>query len=77
MSINTAIAIAVDGDKIEITPPPVAGQPVALAVAGATIPPIGTFPIAGGAHRDAHPDPDHHHRQGLNRVLDPDEPERA
>ncbi len=49
VSINTAIAIAIDGDKIEITPPPVAGQPVALAVAGATIPPIGTFPIAGGA----------------------------
>ena len=49
ISLNTAIAILVDGDKLQITPPKTSG-PVALSVVGAPdIPPVGTFPLPGGA----------------------------
>ena len=48
ISMNTAIAILVDGDKLEFAPPATSGDPVAMSAVGAVIPPVGTFQLAGG-----------------------------
>jgi RHS repeat-associated protein len=49
VAINTAFAIAVDGDRVQITPPPAAGQPVAMTAVGVDVPPVGTFTLPHGA----------------------------
>jgi RHS repeat-associated protein len=48
IAINTAIAMSVDGDRLELTPPAVPGEPIAVSVVGEDIPPVGTFPLSHG-----------------------------
>ncbi len=49
VAMTTAVAMQVDGDRMEFTPPAATSDPVGLAVAGMSPPAVGTFPLPHGA----------------------------
>ena len=49
ISMVTAIAVKIDGDQLEITPPPSPGGSVVVTIPGSSEPPIGTYQLPHGA----------------------------